>query len=177
MPKKSSLLKYLCLAFMIQTGVIAGTAKAAVIVVPADYNNIQAAIDAAVTNDIIEVNDGTYTGSGNYNIDTQGKEITVKSNNGAANCIIDCQSNGRAFIFQSGEDGNTILDGFTIKNGFAPDPTPPFDPNDDPAGYGGAIYCTGSSPMIKNCTITDNEADYGGGAIFCDASSDPCITG
>ncbi|MEE9370667.1 MAG: right-handed parallel beta-helix repeat-containing protein, partial [Sedimentisphaerales bacterium] len=176
MPKKSTLLKYLCLALIIQTSAIAITAKAAVILVPADYNNIQAAIDAASDNDIIDVNDGIYTGPGNYNIDTKGKEITVKSQNGPGNCIIDCQSNGRAFIFQSGEDGNTILQGFTIKNGFAFDPTPPYDPNDDPDGFGGAIYCTGSSPMIKNCVITDNEADYGGGGIFCDASSDPCIT-
>jgi hypothetical protein len=143
---------------------------------PADFNNIQDAIDAASEPNIIEVNDGTYTGPGNYDIDTKGKEITVKSQNGPGNCIIDCQSNGRAFIFQSGEDANTILQGFTIKNGFAFDPSPPYDPNDDPDGFGGAIYCTGSSPMIKNCAITDNEADYGGGGIFCDESSDPCIT-
>lgn len=176
MPKKSTLFKYVCLALIIQTSAIAITAKAAVILVPADYNNIQAAIDAASDNDIIDVNDGIYTGPGNYNIDTKGKEITVKSLNGPGNCIIDCQSNGRAFIFQSGEDANTVLQGFTIKNGFAFDPSPPYDPNDDPDGFGGAIYCIGSSPMIKNCVITDNEADYGGGGVFCDASSDPCIT-
>ena len=179
MPKKSTI-KHLCLVLVISVCGIATPARALITVgpsaPPADYNNIQDAIDAASEPNVIEVNDGTYTGPGNYNIDTKGKEITVKSKNGAVNCIIDCQSNGRAFIFQSGEDGNTILQGFTIKNGFAFDPSPPYDPNDDPDGFGGAIYCIGSSPTIKNCVITDNEADYGGGGVFCDASSDPCIT-
>ncbi len=177
--KTMSLIKRILLVVLV---LACGTATPAMALItvgpfapPADYNNIQAAIDAASEPNVIDVNDGTYTGSGNQDIDTKGKEITVKSKNGAANCIIDCQSNGRAFIIQSGEDANTVIEGFTIKNGFAADPTPPFDPNDDPDGYGGAIYCTGSSPLIKDCIITDNEADYGGGAIFCDAGSDPCI--
>ncbi|UCD29284.1 MAG: hypothetical protein JSV03_02045, partial [Planctomycetota bacterium] len=40
---------------------------------PADFNNIQAAIDAAGNGDTIVVGDGTYTGDGNRDIDFKGK--------------------------------------------------------------------------------------------------------
>lgn len=175
MPKKSTLIKYLCVAFAIQAGAIATPAAAAILTVPVPYSTIQEAINDAVGGDEIVVSDGTYTGTGNYNIDTNGKAITVRSLLGPANCIIDCQGNGRAFIFQSGEDANTVLEGFTIINGYAEDLDWPQNPDDDPSGYGGAIYCTGSSPDINNCIITDNTADSGGGAIFCDAGSNAQI--
>ena len=135
------------------------------------YDSIQKAIGDPHADDgdaVIIVLDGTYTGIGNYDIDTKGYAITITSQMGQDNCIIDCQSNGRAFIFQSGETLATVLEGFTIINGYAEEPNP---------GYGGAIYCTESSPVISNCIITDSEADYGGGAIFCDANSSPLITG
>lgn len=176
MPKKSTLIKYLCVVFVVQVGAMTAPAAAATLTVPIPYSTIEAAIGAAVNGDVVEVDDGTYTGTGNYNIDNiNGKAITIKSKNGPANCIIDCQGNGRAFIFQSGEDANTVLEGFTITNGYAEDPNWPQDPNDDPSGYGGAIYCTGSSPDINNCIITDSTADSGGGAIFCDAGSNAQI--
>jgi len=175
MPKKSTLIKYLYVAFVIQVSAIATPATAAILTVPVPYSTIQEAINDAVGGDEIVVSDGPYTGPGNYNIDTNGKAITVRSQNGPANCIIDCQNNGRAFIFQSGEGATTVLEGFTIINGYAEDPNWPQGPDDDPNGYGGAIYCTGSSPDINNCIITDNTADSGGGAIFCDAGSNAQI--
>ncbi len=180
MPKKSTLIKCLFWGFVVSVCGVAPTATAAIITVgpaapPADYDNIQEAIDNAIGSDEIVVSDGTYTGAGNYNIDTGGKAIIVRSQNGPANCIIDCQGNGRAFIFQSGEGATTDLEGFTVINGYAEDLNWPQNPNDNPSGYGGAIYCTGSSPDINNCIITDNTADSGGGAIFCDAGSNAQI--
>ena len=67
------------------------TAFAATIRVPADQPTIQAGIDAAVDGDTVLVADGTYTGEGNQDIDFKGKAITVQSENGAENCIIDCE--------------------------------------------------------------------------------------
>jgi hypothetical protein len=64
---------------------------AATIHVPADQPTIQAGIDAAVNGDTVLVADGTYTGVGNRDIDFKGKAITVKSENGPENCIIDCE--------------------------------------------------------------------------------------
>jgi len=122
----------------------------------AEYPTIQSAIDAADILDIVLVANGTYKGGGNKDLDFKGKTITVKSENGPANCIIDCEGAGRGFYFDSGEGPNAEVSGFTIRNGYAE--------------YGGGIYIFEASPTISNCIITDNEAtgtDYsnGGGGI------------
>lgn len=181
MPKKSTSIKHLFLGFVISVCAIVPTATAVDRLVPTTYNTIQEAIDACNNGDTVIVDPNTYTGPGNRDIDFKGKVITVRSTdvndpNIVAQTIIDCQSIGRGFIFKRGEGSGSVLNGLTIKNGYAEDPNPFYDPNNDPCGYGGAIYCKGSSPKISNCVITDNEADYGGGAIFCDAGSDPNIT-
>lgn len=115
---------------------------------PADFNNIQAAISDSNDGDIIEVQPGIYTGLGNRNIDFGGKAITVRSTNGPANCIIDCNSDPnnlhRGFYFHTNEDANSVLDGFKIING--------------QEEFGGGIYCNGSEPLIKNCVFYDNLA-------------------
>ena len=46
---------------------------------PADFTNIQAAIDDANHGDTVEVRPGTYTGDGNRDIDFLGKAITIRS--------------------------------------------------------------------------------------------------
>ena len=124
------------------------------------FDSIQKAVDNAINNiegcrPTVVVLDGTYTGIGNYDIDPNGLAVTIKSKNGPSNCLIDCNSLGRAFILRNGEDANTIIDGFTIKDGYS-------------SGRGGAIYCrSNSSPVIKNCRITESCAKKYGGAIAC----------
>ncbi|MHC4497899.1 MAG: S8 family serine peptidase [Planctomycetota bacterium] len=150
--------------------------------VPADYNTIQEAIYAAVDGNIIIVADGTYAGEGNRDIDFMGKAITVESENGPANCIINCQGSAsnprRGFYFHSGEGSDSIVSGFTIINGFGPEAelrshTGGFDYY--PAG--GAILCKESSPTIEDCVFRNNKADkrssyWGrGGAIVCSFSN------
>ncbi len=144
--------------------------------VPADYQTIQAAIDAAVDGDTVLVAEGTYTGEGNRDIDFLGKAITVRSENGPESCIIDCNGTGtephRGFNFHSGEDANSIIDGFTVTNGFAPKEYQgqwqPGLPGLEPLqiAFGGAIYCRNSSPTIRNCHLYNNTAELGG-AVFC----------
>jgi parallel beta-helix repeat protein len=131
--------------------------------VPSVYPTIQAAIDDASEGDTIWVADGMYTGEGNFDIDFKRKAITVRSENGPENCIIDFQRERRGFNFHSGEDENSVLDGFTITKGFAGE------------SGGGGIRCTASSPTISNCIIVSNSArDYGGG--ICNSySSHPTL--
>ena len=132
-----------------------------VIYVPGDYPTIQAAIDAANDGDSVLVSDGTYTGVGNNNIDFGGKAIVVMSENGAENCVIDCEGEGRGFIFQSGETAEAVLAGFTIINGSAE--------------HGAGIYCEGSSPTIQYCVLDENSAVGYGGGIHCTDTSSPTI--
>ena len=137
------------------------------------HTTIQSAIDAASDGDMIIVRDGTYTGSGNRDIDFGGKAIHLMSENGPENCIIDCQGSEaephRGFYFHSGEDESTVVDGFTIKNGYADGSREERD--------GGGINCyENSSPTITNNTITGNTADRHGGGISCRENSSPTIT-
>jgi len=127
-----------------------------------DYLTIQAGIDAASPGDEVVVCDGVYTSIGNRDIDFRGKAITVRSENGPEACIIDCEFSGRGFIFQSGETRDSVLDGFTIRNGWAVS--------------GGAIRCYGSGPPIANMILVDNHATAGaGGAIKCSSGGGPLI--
>jgi parallel beta-helix repeat protein/predicted outer membrane repeat protein len=125
------------------------------------YSTIQAAIDDAAPGDTVLVEDGTYTGIGNKNIDFQGKAITVRSQNGPTVCTIDCGGIGRGFYFQNGEGAGSVLSGFTITNGSA--------------DHGGGIYCDSASPMITNCRFISNTANFYGGGIRCNNGSSPGI--
>lgn len=164
---------------------------------PADFTNIQAAINDANNGDVVEVQPGTYTGTGNRDIDFKGKAITVRStdpndpNVVAATvidgeidrntCYWDCQYGGcdrhRGFKFHSAEGPNSVLAGFTITNFCAPDKLI----WGEQMPVGGGILCEGSSPTICQCIITGNTAHilgrggFGGG-IYCDATSNPTIT-
>ncbi|MCH8293914.1 hypothetical protein IH992_22765 [Candidatus Poribacteria bacterium] len=52
---------------------------------------IQAGVDAAIDGDTVLVSDGIYAGTGNTSIRFFGRAITVRSVNGPARTIIDCQ--------------------------------------------------------------------------------------
>ena len=112
-------------------------------------------MNALKDGDVIYVKDGIYK----ENIDFKGKAITLRSENGPENCILDGENTNRVINFDRGEDENTILNGFTIKNGGG--------------GHnkGGGIFIDESSPTIRNCIIEDNNASKFGGGIYLIHSS------
>lgn len=149
-----------------------------IIKVPLEFDNIQAAIDDANDGDMIVVSSGMYRGPGNRDIDFAGKAITLSSTdpsnpNIVAATIIDCQATAdeqhMGFLFHSGEGPNSILDGFTITNGYHEE--------------AGAILCTyvrvgefrPSSPTITNCVITNNHGTQAG-AVRCGSGCEPLIS-
>ncbi len=57
-----------------------------------DFPTIQAAVEAALDGDVIELTNGIFSGNGNWDIDFLGKRITVRSQSGNPElCIIDCE--------------------------------------------------------------------------------------
>jgi len=149
------------------------------------YATIQEAIDATPDGGTIAVGDGTYSGAGNRDIDFKGKAITLESENGPTNCIIDCQHLGVGFNFHNGEDAQAVVRGFTITNssgsGIAcDDASPTIEDNIITNNSGSGISCTdsvsgpGSSPTITGNTITGNG---GGGIHISRYRSSPTIMG
>ena len=135
------------------------------------FATIQKAVDTIDELGHVILKPGTYTGSGNRDIDFNSKAISVTSINpfealNIATTTIDCQATQtnqhRAFIFNDGEDVNSILHGLTITGGFISD--------------GAAIVCYNSSPTIINCIIVNNYAVNNAGAILCVQNAQPTIT-
>jgi len=128
-----------------------------------DAPTIQAAIDSSTHGDTVLVAAGTYTGDGNRDISLLGKRIVVKSELGWNTTIIDCQAGPAdahfGFHLSDLEDSNSVVDGFKITNSFT----------DELA----AIYLDGSSPLIQNCALVENE----GSGIECANQSYPLIYG
>ncbi|MCP4708906.1 MAG: S8 family serine peptidase, partial [Planctomycetes bacterium] len=146
--------------------------------VPGDYATIQTAIKSSWDGGMVWIADGIYTGVGNRDIEFLGRAITVQSVNGPENCIIDCEGTRlkphRGFYFRGEEGADSVLEGVTIRNGYAP------------GDKGGGIRCDGSSPTINNCVMSDNIAydenmsnlvDFGGfGGGMYNYHSNPVLT-
>ena len=119
------------------------------IYVPADVNSIQRAINASINGDTIVVSKGIY----HEHIDFHGKKITLTSTDPnspevVVATVIDANGTGVAVTFNSLEDANSVLKGFTITGGLA------------------GIYCAGTyflwtSPKISNCVVTENGGGNG----------------
>ncbi len=147
--------------------------KDGILSVPSEYPTIQLAIDVSDSDrgDTVIVADGIYKGEGNRDISFRGRSITVKSENGPEHCIIDCSGTEnnphRGFDFINHEDANSVLDGFTVTNGYAS--------GNWPDGCGGGIRCYESDPKIINCILSKNFAVLEGGGISCECSKGPII--
>jgi parallel beta-helix repeat protein len=143
------------------------TVQAKIIHVPGDSTTIQGGINGAVSGDTVMVHPGTFH---EHDIDFFGKAITVTGTDPedsavVASTVVDGDSLGRVFVFQSEEDSASVLAGLTITGGYA--------------YKGGGILCSESSPKIIRNVIKDNDAfggwDEGGGGM-CNIGSSPTVS-
>lgn len=171
--------------------ICARTTFAATINVPADQPTIQAGINAAANGDTVLVAPGTYF----ENIDFMGKAITLKSSGGPKVTIIDGMQKDNVVKITNKETTTTVLEGFTIQNGFGTTYISGAGVSMQFSSYativgniirnnetciGGGVYAQGGSPVVKQNMIVDNIADCGngsGGGIEFDAASAPQIIG
>ena len=119
----------------------------------ADFDSIQAAINAASDGDSIVVREGTYI---EHTINTLGKAIVIEgttSETGELVSIVDANAKGSVFVCNSGETASTVLKNLVITGGSA--------------FSGGGIYIEASSPSLVGCTISNNQAPKGFGGGIC----------
>ena len=138
---------------------------------PDGGRTIQAAIDAATPGDRVLLAPGEYL------IDEpltyRGKAITLLSSAGAEETVIRMSDapaypgRGSVVIFENAEPEEALLQGVTLTGGKGS--TLP----DSDTYHGGAIFCNGSSPTIKDCILRDNivEGDVArGGGVYLTGS-------
>ena len=127
---------------------IACSAHATDRLVPSQFDTIQAAIDAAISGDVVQIAAGTYQGP----VDLKGKAITVRGTADASTVMV--VGGDGVLRCTTNETQNTLIENLTISGGSAS------------AISGGGIRCVGSSPNIRSCRIVANTAAQGGGVYF-----------
>lgn len=124
---------------------------------------IQAAIDATHAGeiDVVVVRDGIYTGAGNRGLRLPAHDMVLRSENGPANCIIDCEKAERGIRVDRRQTSATEIRGLTIRRGKAM-------PSGWASASGGGLYCERTDATIRDCIVYECEAiadstAYGGG--------------
>jgi len=159
----------ICIVSLLLLGIFY-TLQADIITVNANggyqYLTIQDGIDAASDRDTVLVYSGTYI----ENINFYGKDIIVASlyfstgdESYIENTIIDGGGSGTVVLFENGETESSLLQGFTITNGYY--------------NNGGGLRCRNASkPVVDHLIITENSTQGNGGGIACYNNSNMQIT-
>lgn len=107
------------------------------------FLTIQQGLDAAAASgDSVLVMPGTYTGAGNRDLATLGKELTLRGENGPAETVIDVGSGSHDgfFLDDTGEGPATRIEGFTIRDG----------------RYGIRMDLPGTAPVLQDLVIENH---------------------
>ncbi len=155
--------------------------------VPAEYPTLQAAMDAANAGDTVLVADGVFTGPGNVDLNPsrsttpRPKNLVIRSENGPTSTILDAAAGPsnphRAFLFQNGEGRDTIVEGFTVRNGWMGTAVGGAAVERRHELSGGAIVFrfAGTAPTIRGCVFETCFSAYSGGALEAEVGAAPLI--
>lgn len=150
----------------------------------APFDSVQEAIDAlpAQSYGIVRLRDGVYSGVGNVEISFGGRDLALESENGPSNCTLDGMGAPSAIYLNQDESRAARIEGLTITGCSlravrlgAGSPTIfgcRFVGNTGDRGaaisaLGGlSPSVAGSHAVIVACDFIDNEASFGGGALY-----------
>ena len=116
----------------------------------ADFDNIQAAVNAASDGDEIIIMAGSYTSTGAQVVDTLGKAITLRGQS-VDLTIIDGENVRRGITCRSTSQSNVVIENLWIQNCLAEN--------------GGGLWIEGN-PEVKTCWIMNNDATSAGGNVY-----------
>ena len=128
-----------------------------------DYPTIQAAINASVNGDVVELGNGSFRGPGNRDIHFL-RLITVRSQGGdPSTCVIDCggsvAGSHYGFTLDQRLTSQAVLEGVTVIHAYG-------------EYWACAIECA-SDVTIRNCVFRENySGTYGGAGATCEGP--PC---
>ncbi len=129
-----------------------------ILLVPGDHASIQAAVDAAVDGDTIEVAAGTWAES----VTITGKGLTLRGAGAAVTTIDGSGVPGASAITCDGGAGTDVLvEGFTVRGGTST----------------GGIHGVSGSVTVRDAVLCDNASNFGGGFLqdfSCSAQLDDC---
>ena len=121
-----------------------------------DYATISDAINGVGEYSTINVAPGTY----GEHLDLEGKNLTIIGTEGPEATIIDGMGTGIVLNMLSDENDSTTIDGLTITNGYA--------------SLGAGVRCN-SNPMIRNCIISNNNANNVIAGLMSSGPSGPTL--
>ncbi len=116
----------------------------------APYQSISAAVTAAAPGDSVLVSAGTYAET---LVISKGVSIIGA---GTDVCTIDAQGTGMSAVGFYAGSSSAVISGFTITGGSG-------TTDDSGRSWGGGVYCVSASPVVEDCLITGNTANYGAG--------------
>ncbi len=131
----------------------------------ADFDNIQAAVDASSDGDEIIVMPGIYTSTADEVVNMLGKAVWLHSSDGPEVTIVNGEDVRRGILCNGGETSKTIIEGLTITQGNA--------------GLGGGMFNYQPTnqdvcdPTLIDCRFLSNAADKGAAGCTTTAKAPP----